>query len=214
MRGLGARSFIFAAAWGTALLPACGVDTSGLKIDDAPDDGGARASGHVSDGGWADSLVLDVVTLPGSDASSVDVANDAGQETATPEAAVLDASHGSQVDAAPDAGAVDCDQDGDGWLSMGPGCNGEDCCDSDPDAHPGQTSFFTRANHCDSFDYDCDGVVVPEYGQVSCQLAFASCTGDGFDQPQACGVSASFEHCAPGLLSCFTMNETKTQGCR
>jgi hypothetical protein len=155
--------------------------------------------------------------LPGSDASFGDVANDAAQEAATleaatPEAATLDASDGSQPDAPPDA--VDCDQDGDGWLSMGPGCNGEDCCDIDPDAHPEQTSFFTRADRCDSFDYDCNGVVIPQYGQVNCQLAFASCTGDGFDQPQACGVSASFEHCAPTVLTCFTMNETKTQGCR
>jgi len=213
MRGLGARSLIFTAAWGAALLPACGVDTSGLKIEDAPDGGGATASGHpISEGGWADSLVLDVVTLPGSDASFADVANDAGPEAATPEAATLDGPQGSQPDAPPDA--VDCDQDGDGWLSMGPGCNGEDCCDSDPNAHPGQPSFFLQANRCDSFDYDCDAVITPEYGQVSCQLAFASCTGDGFDQPQACGVSASFEHCAPGLLTCYTTNETKTQGCR
>jgi hypothetical protein len=207
MRGREARSFIYAAAWGAALLPACGVDAAGLRIDDAPEDGGARASGHASDGGGADSFLLDVVTLPGSDASFVDVANDAGQEAAT-----LDAPHGSQLDAPPDA--VDCDQDGDGWLAMGGGCNGEDCCDSDPNAHPEQTAFFTRADRCDSFDYDCNGVVTPEYNQVSCQLAIATCTGDGFDQPQACGVTASFEHCAPSVLGCFTMNETKTQGCR
>lgn len=209
MRGLGARSFVFAAAWGTALLPACGVDTAGLEIEDAPDGGGgASASGHLSDGGWADSFLPDVVTLPGTDARFVDVANDAGQE----EAATLDAPHGSQPDAPPDA--VNCDEDGDGWLAVGGGCNGEDCCDSDPNTHPQQTSFFSGADRCDSFDYDCDGVVTPEYGQVSCQLGFASCTGDGFDQPQACGVSASFEHCAPGFLTCFTMSEMKTQGCR
>lgn len=207
MRGLGARSLFFAAAWGAAALPACGIDPSGLEIDDAPGDAGASASNHASEGGLADSFHLDVVTLPGADATFVDVANDAGQEAATP-----DAPHGSQLDAPPDA--VNCDQDGDGWLAIGNGCNGEDCCDSDPDAHPEQTSFFTRADRCGSFDYDCDGTVIPEYGQVSCQLAFASCTGDGFDQPQACGVTASFEHCAPGLLTCFTMNETKTQGCR
>lgn len=207
MRGLGARSFIFAAAWGAALLPACGIGTSGLEIEDIPDDARAGASGHVPDGGSADSFPLDVVTLPGSDAAFIDVANDAG-----PEAATLDAPRDSQLDAPPPP--VNCDQDGDGWLAMGDGCNGEDCCDSDPDAHPGQTSFFTRVDRCDSFDYDCDGVVTPEYTQVSCQLAIASCTGDGFDQPQPCGVMGSFEHCAPGFLSCFTMSETKTQSCR
>jgi hypothetical protein len=197
---------MFSAAWGAALLPGCGIDPSGLELVDAPDAGGASASGHVSEGGLADAFRLDVVT--GSDAMFVDVANDAGPQ----EAATLDAPHGSQLDAPPEA--VDCDEDGDGWLAIGGGCNGEDCCDSDPNAHPDQTSFFTRADGCGSFDYDCDGVIHPEYGQVSCQLAIASCTGDGFDQPQACGVTASFEHCAPGLLTCFTMNEAKTQGCR
>jgi hypothetical protein len=210
MRGLGARSFIFTAAWGAALLPACGIDASGLKIDDVPDDGGARASGHVSDGGWADSFVLDVVTLPNSDAAFGDVANDAGQEAATLDAS--DAPDQSQLDAP--SGPLDCDRDGDGWLAVGGGCNGEDCCDTDPNAHPQQTSFFTGANHCGSFDYDCNGVITPEYGQASCQPALGGCTGDGFDQPQACGVTASFAHCALGFLTCTTMSQTKTQGCR
>jgi hypothetical protein len=207
MRGLEARSFIFAAAWGAAALPACGVNTAGLKIDEAPDDAGARASGNVSDGGWADSLHLDVVVVPNSDAAFVDVANDAAQE-----AAALDASDGSRLDAP--TGPVNCDLDGDGWLAMGDGCNGEDCCDTDPNAHPEQTSFFTGPDHCHSFDYNCDGVITPEFGQVSCQPAIGACTGDGFTQPQACGVTESFEHCAVGLLACVTMNEMKTQGCR
>jgi hypothetical protein len=32
-----------------------------------------------------------------------------------------------------------------------------DCCDSDANAHPGQTAYFTTADACGSFDYNCDG---------------------------------------------------------
>jgi hypothetical protein len=35
--------------------------------------------------------------------------------------------------------------------------NPGDCCDSDANAHPGQASFFTVANKCGSYDYNCDG---------------------------------------------------------
>ena len=36
---------------------------------------------------------------------------------------------------------------------------GGDCCDSDANAYPGQTMFFTAANGCGSFDFNCDGTV-------------------------------------------------------
>jgi hypothetical protein len=36
---------------------------------------------------------------------------------------------------------------------------GGDCCDSDANAYPGQTQFFTAANGCGSFDFNCDGTV-------------------------------------------------------
>lgn len=31
-----------------------------------------------------------------------------------------------------------------------------DCCDSDPDAKPGQTQYFATKNKCGSFDYNCN----------------------------------------------------------
>jgi hypothetical protein len=38
-----------------------------------------------------------------------------------------------------------------------------DCCDSDPFANPGQTSWFDTADACDSWDYNCDGIVEAQY---------------------------------------------------
>ena len=35
--------------------------------------------------------------------------------------------------------------------------NNRDCCDKDANAKPGQTKYFTVANKCGSFDYNCDG---------------------------------------------------------
>lgn len=49
-----------------------------------------------------------------------------------------------------------CDQDGDGFVSVG--CGGTDCCDIDPDAFPGQTEWFESPNACGSWDYNCDRV--------------------------------------------------------
>lgn len=49
-----------------------------------------------------------------------------------------------------------CDQDGDGFISIG--CGGDDCCDIDPDVFPGQTEWFDSPNACGSWDYNCDKV--------------------------------------------------------
>lgn len=34
-----------------------------------------------------------------------------------------------------------------------------DCCDTDGNAHPGQTKYFQAPNGCGSLDYDCDGAI-------------------------------------------------------
>ena len=41
-----------------------------------------------------------------------------------------------------------------GYVSQG-----GDCCDSDANAYPGQTKYFTSANACGSCDYNCDGTI-------------------------------------------------------
>jgi hypothetical protein len=37
-----------------------------------------------------------------------------------------------------------------------------DCCDSDKTAFPGQTAYFTTADACGGFDYNCDGNATPK----------------------------------------------------
>ena len=39
-----------------------------------------------------------------------------------------------------------------GWVT-----NNKDCCDADPEARPGQLKYFSKANKCKNFDYNCDG---------------------------------------------------------
>jgi len=41
---------------------------------------------------------------------------------------------------------------GSGYVS-----NSQDCCDSDATTHPGVTTYYSVANKCNSFDYNCDG---------------------------------------------------------
>jgi hypothetical protein len=41
-----------------------------------------------------------------------------------------------------------------GYVSQG-----GDCCDSDANAYPGETKYFTAADACGSYDYNCDGLI-------------------------------------------------------
>ena len=48
---------------------------------------------------------------------------------------------------------------------------GGDCCDGDAYAYPGATRYFTSADACGSYDYNCDGIIqgsngVFAYGEV------------------------------------------------
>jgi hypothetical protein len=45
---------------------------------------------------------------------------------------------------------------------------GGDCCDADPNVHPGQLAYFTMSSACGSFDYDCNGTEEPQ--DPSCKL--------------------------------------------
>ena len=36
---------------------------------------------------------------------------------------------------------------------------GGDCCDGDANAYPGQTKYFSSADACGSWDYNCDGLI-------------------------------------------------------
>ncbi len=69
--------------------------------------------------------------------------------------------------------ALTCEADHDGYKSMAVGCNGNDCCDTDANAHPGVTAYFTAPDACGSFDYNCNGKVDAEYATN------VTCSGNG-----------------------------------
>jgi len=48
-------------------------------------------------------------------------------------------------------------EDDSGTPPAGYVTQGGDCCDSDNNTFPGQTKYFSTANLCGSFDYNCDG---------------------------------------------------------
>jgi hypothetical protein len=198
------RRIVFVATWGPALT-ACGLGVQGLEaVDDAGEDAGAPGP----DASGAQSFDASVV-LDGSKAPPAAHGQDGGDASGS-----ADGADAASLDASAEAGGS-CDEDGDGYLAAGGACHGNDCCDTDPQAHPGQTSFFTQQDHCGSFDYDCDGKVTPEYGSVSCIYYVVGCSGDGFQPPPPmCGAAGAYETCNLGLFTCDTASSTRVQGCR
>ena len=66
--------------------------------------------------------------------------------------------------------------------------NGTDCCDSDANAHPGQTAYFATADACGHYDYNCDGVETPEPNQVGP----TNCTGFSITcDPASCAATCT-----------------------
>jgi hypothetical protein len=54
---------------------------------------------------------------------------------------------------------------------------GGDCCDSDNNTFPGQTKYFTVANICGGWDYNCDGVIEANTGLYKETLTNSSTCG-------------------------------------
>lgn len=57
---------------------------------------------------------------------------------------------------------------------------GDDCCDSDANAFPGQSMYFHTTDACGGWDYDCNGTVDGEEGVFKV----------GNVEPSACGVAS------------------------
>jgi hypothetical protein len=111
-----------------------------------------------------------------------------------------------------------CDFDLDTYKAEGGTCLGNDCCDTDSLAHPGQTLYYTTADKCLSFDYNCNGTLDPEYPvNLKCGgTGITGCTGgSGFIGNPACGTSALYGTCVPnGALACQAGSEMPVvQGC-
>lgn len=106
--------------------------------------------------------------------------------------------------------------------------SGTDCYDSNADANPGQTSFFTTHRGDTSFDYNCDSISsknvatytatctddCPGPGRCDC----SSCSDSGSTATPACGSSYTDPECTqvvgcnPGIEDC--RSATKTVACR
>jgi hypothetical protein len=186
--------------------------TSSTPVGDASaslPDGSSAAPPPDEDGSGpgADATIAGDATSPPDAPQPLDDANipDVGQ----PDVHVLD------PDGSYDDSGDPCDLDQDGYKAMGGSCGGNDCCDYDSRANPGDTSFYAAADACGSFDYDCNGKDDPEYGRVNCTLGFFVCNGDGFDQTiPACGVAATFDTCNDAVVTCTTSQSQAPQGCR
>jgi len=79
-----------------------------------------------------------------------------------------------------------------GWVA-----NNADCCDASgggQDVHPGQTAWFTTANACGGFDYDCDGTATAQVPTGGACMDAVSCS-PGFTQATACGAAGSLQAC-------------------
>jgi len=101
-----------------------------------------------------------------------------------------------------------------------------DCCDSDADAHPGQTAYFENERRCGGqrYDYDCDGAEIPQWTQSS--AGGPACTGSGgtscVEQPgagwlgpvPACGRHDDFNQCSASEVACISSIGRRTQSCR
>ena len=84
----------------------------------------------------------------------------------------------------------------------------DDCCDSDEDAYPGQTAFFSSATSCGGWDYNCDGVDQQQYGiRGSCVWNTTGCRGTAgyLTTVPACGNSHRFsssDKCSGTIGTC------------
>ncbi|MCP6718070.1 MAG: hypothetical protein KJI70_00780 [Patescibacteria group bacterium] len=62
-----------------------------------------------------------------------------------------------------------------------------DGCTGNSSSRPGQTSWFTSANNCGSWDYNCDGVVTKRFATVGTDNGEYSCSSGWKDYVAECG---------------------------
>jgi hypothetical protein len=198
-------------------LAACGFPTLSYESGDGGGPDGATLDGTTVDGRAGDAS--------GDGASPGDAQDGSVSDAALDQVAPPGDGGGTEagfVDAREPDGAVDCDQDKDGFYAEGPPCNGDDCCDSDPSAHPYPSPpipwFTMHPDACGSWAYACEKTPVEQYAvTISCTGTGATgcSTNVGFMSDPGCGGSASLYDCtANGLLSCKpTVDGTQIQGC-
>lgn len=186
------------------LLPALGLPACELVLGRLPD--GADARDASAAGGGAGHAGND----GGSSAGQGGAAATGG---AAGQAGAAGASGTSGAGGSGGSGCSDpCDCDNDGARAANVQCNGNDCDDHDPDAKPGQSSYFGKASSNPSvgFDFNCNGAQDrdPTLDKlVTCSgLSLGACdtATQGFiDSEPACGKSGSWGTCKKGTLNCI-----------
>lgn len=102
-----------------------------------------------------------------------------------------------------------------------------DCCDSDANAKPGQSAWFTTLDKCGSWDYDCDGGVEYEYSGTGCNTISSGCpycsygTNVWSGSVPSCGnpgtwvtnCTSTSTACSPGSSYCTASGSSRTQAC-
>ncbi len=84
-----------------------------------------------------------------------------------------------------------------GGVPSGSSTNSNDCYDSNANAKPGQTSYFTTHRGDGSFDYDCNSIDEKDptlncLGILDTTCIQSSTVTPGFDSIPACGVSGNW----------------------
>ena len=90
----------------------------------------------------------------------------------------------------------------------------EDCCDTDENAKPGQTSYFEQERViCGGFDYNCDGLEEKQQ-TASCVTGLCDEGLGWFQSTPACGVSANWCMNCQECGVCIGSILQQTQLCR
>ncbi|MCC6646802.1 MAG: hypothetical protein IT374_14660 [Polyangiaceae bacterium] len=187
-------------AAGQAGAGQAGAGQAGAGQAGAAGDAGQAGAGQAGDAGQAGAGGAAGQAGAAGDAGQAGAGQaGAGQAGAGGDAGQAGAGQAGAGGAACVPGMVPCDLDCDGHLRADPDCaGGDDCCDSDANTFPGQSGWFSSANSCGSFDYDCDTKAVQRTGQGSkCVGCWFSCCFDaGYEgTPPACGVSGPITGC-------------------
>lgn len=101
-------------------------------------------------------------------------------------------------------GHLDADGDGYGAVSGQSVCSGDsppapyvadntDCYDSNANAHPGQTSYFTTNRGDGNYDYDCSGAADQQYPYYSAYANNPNVCRQWEPDPSACNSNAASE---------------------
>ena len=125
------------------------------------------------------------------------------------------------------AECIYCDDTDDDGYGVCPNCNidhgctydGDDCCDTDANAKPGQTAYFSSSNDCGSWDYNCSGAVEKHSNYcdkvTSCTLSnFSTLVCDEDARTLTSGGTNAYYACGQTATNACSYQRTYTASCQ